>query len=320
MPIDSQGKLIIFCINVGQGDTTVIITPENNVIIIDAYKTEKIITFLEEIGLAAQDKIKHLVVSHPHNDHYSAVVPLLNYFTVEELTLSSLRNYEEDTPGYIGIINMAATQGIPMNFLSGYKQMHPDNSPFLDDDTLRFELLGPSNQFIENLSRAGVLEINHYSIVARLFWRNFRMIIAGDAQMENWAHFDQEQMLEDRPTVLRSAHHGSANGTQYERIKRLHPKYVIVSSDPWGRHELPDLIGCTTFLTYEGHSSKPLIALTHMTGSIKIEVPTSGRPKLFSFGEPINANIDLANQSRLTVNNNPTNWEGLATRKLSPSP
>ena len=35
MPIDTNGKMWIYCVNVGQGDTTVIVTPENKVIIID---------------------------------------------------------------------------------------------------------------------------------------------------------------------------------------------------------------------------------------------------------------------------------------------
>jgi len=49
------------------------------------------------------------------------------------------------------------------------------------------------------------------------------MILAGDAQMENWAAFDQEGLLEDPCAVLKSAHHGSSNGTQWERLRRLEP-------------------------------------------------------------------------------------------------
>ena len=316
MPLNSQGKLIIYCLNVGQGDTTVIITPKNHLIIIDAIRAKKIENLLEQVGFGEDQKIDHLVVSHPHNDHYSGVNRLIKKYGAKEITFSSLRRYEQRVPGYVGIINTAAEDKIPMNFLSGYKQMSPDASPFLDPKTFRLELLGPSNQFIEDLYQSRKLEVNHYSIVARLVWGKFRMIIAGDAQMENWAHFDREKMLEDPCTVLRSAHHGSANGTQFERIARLNPRVVIVSSDPRGKDELPDLIGCTTMLRYHQKSSNPIVALTDLTGSIKIEVKSTGSRKVFSFGESKNDNIDNSHPEALKRSTDPTKWKELTLDKL----
>ena len=46
MPINTNGQMWIYCVNVGQGDTTVIITPENNVVIIDAMRAKKITRLL----------------------------------------------------------------------------------------------------------------------------------------------------------------------------------------------------------------------------------------------------------------------------------
>jgi beta-lactamase superfamily II metal-dependent hydrolase len=316
MPVNSNGKLNIYCLNVGQGDTTIVITPNNKVIIIDAVKAKKTIDFLLKLGLQEGEKIDHMIISHPHTDHYRAVVPLINKFGTREITFSSLRRYTKNVPGYVGIINTAAAGGIPMNFLSGYNQVHPDASPFLDPKTLRLELLGPSNQFIEDLYNSGTLAINHYSIIARLVWGKFRMVIAGDAQMENWAHFDREKMLEETCTVLRSAHHGSANGTQFERVDRLKPRVVIVSSDPDGKDHLPDLIGCTTMLRYYKKSSNPIVALTNATGSIKIEVNQKGSRKLFSCGEDANDKINIDEFTEFKRSSDPTSWKDLALSKM----
>lgn len=316
MPVNSNGKLIIYCLNVGQGDTTVIITPNNRLIIIDAVKAKKVIDLLQKIGLEDQQAIDHIIISHPHTDHYRAVAPIINKFGTQEITFSSLRRYTKNVPGYVGIINAAALKKIPMNFLSGYNQLHPDDSPFLDPKTIRLELLGPSNQFIEDLYGSGTLEINHYSIIARLVWGKFRMVIAGDAQMENWSHFDREKMLEETCTVLRSAHHGSANGTQFERVDRLNPRMVIVSSDPEGKDHLPDLIGCSTMLRYYKKSSDPIVALTHSTGTIKIEVNDRGSRKVYSCGETADQNIDLTNFKELKRSNDPTRWKDLTLTKM----
>jgi competence protein ComEC len=318
MALNTNGNLWVFCVNVGQGDTTIIITPKNNVIIIDAMKAKKIIRLLADLEFPDHEEINHIVVSHPHNDHYNGVERLINTFQdTNALTLTSLWRYAEDKPGYNSIINTAVKKEIPLTFLSGYTQVFPDNSPVLDMSTPRLELLGPSNQFIENLHDAKKLNTNHRSIIARLQWNDFRMVIAGDAQMETWTHFDSEQMLDDPCSVLRASHHGSANGTQFERITRLATKVVIVSSDPYGKDKLPDLIGRATFYRYSENSRKPLVALTHDTGTIKIEVEPSGKFNIFSFGEGKNQFVPLQNEQLLTAAGNPTDWKALTQSGLA---
>jgi competence protein ComEC len=319
MPINTNGQMWVYCVNVGQGDTTIIITPENNVIIIDAIKAKKVIRLLSDQGFTEQDEINHIVVSHPHYDHYSGVERLITtYRKVDTLTLTSLWRYAEDIPGYNSLINTSVLKEIPLSFVSGYTQIFPDESPVKNPNTMRLELLGPSNQFIENLHVANELTTNHRSIIARLQLGNFLMVIAGDAQMDTWNQFDSEQMLADPCSVLRAAHHGSANGTQFERIVRLAAEVLIVSSDPNGKDKLPDLIGRATFLRYAERSNFPLVALTHDTGTIKIEVEPSGKYEVYHYGESTNAFVSLQNKQPLTLAQNPTDWKTLTQSGLSP--
>ena len=144
------------------------------------------------------------------------------------------------------------------------------------------------------------------------------MVIAGDTQMETWSRFDSEQMLADPCTVLRNAHHGSANGTQFERVIRLDTKVVIVSCDPNGKNKSPDLIGRAIFLRYAERSNVPLVSLTHDTGTIKIEVEPSGSYKVFNYGEGKDQNIPIQSEQLLTADQNPTNWRAL-TQAVLPS-
>jgi beta-lactamase superfamily II metal-dependent hydrolase len=110
------------------------------------------------------------------------------------------------------------------------------------------------------------------------------MVFAADAQMENWAHYDREGLLEQSCDVLKAAHHGSKRGTQWERLERLAPKVVIVSSDPAATHELPDLVGSAIFLEYD-EDEDHTVALTSETGTIKITVDAAGFYDVVSFGE-----------------------------------
>jgi hypothetical protein len=285
-------------------------------------KATKVISLLEDLQVTSNDPIEHMVVSHPHNDHYSGVVALLNHYDeVGGLTLSSLRRVESTTPKYNDIINTAVSKNIPIRFQSGYAQLYPDQSPIVDETTLLVELLGPSNQFIEDLFQSSDLNTNHYSIIARLDWNDFRMVIAGDAQMETWAHFDSEQMLDDSCTVLRAAHHGSANGTQFERIDRLSPSVIVVSSDPEGKDDIPDLIGSAVFLRFASRTAQPIVALTDnrvgvKTGSIKIDVSPNGDVDVFRYGDQKEQDIDLQNETALDFGNNPTDWGALTLAKM----
>jgi len=316
MPINTNGNLWIYCLNIGQGDTTVVITPEGRVIIIDAVRAKKIVQLLSDLGFSDQETLEHVIVSHPHYDHYSGVTGLLNVYPVDNLTLTSIWRYEANVPGYNSIINTAVDKDITLSFLSGYTQIYPDDSPIIEPNTPLLELLGPSNQFVEDLYQAKKLDANHRSIIARLQWGRFRMVIAGDAQMETWANFDREQMLNDTCAVLRSAHHGSANGTQYERITALAPEVIVVSSDPDGKDELPDLIGSAVFLRFSNSSSQPLIAMTHNTGTIKLVVRPTGSYDVFFYGDDNYQNVALQNEQLLTTVNNPTDWKAQTLSRL----
>lgn len=316
MPINTNGHCWIFCLNVGQADTTVVATPKGKLIVIDAVKPNKLDRLLSDLGFRSSDHIDHLVVTHPHYDHYSAVQYLVNNYDIDHVTLSSLWQYNENKPGYNNIINLIDDKGIPLIFLSGYMQYYPDNTPFRDPYTPCLELLGPSNQIIVDLQHANKLDTNHRSVIARLQWQSFIMVFAADAQMENWAHFDTEQMLDCPCDVLRTAHHGSARGTQFERLDRLTPEYVVVSSNPDIDDHLPDLIGCATFVKYATKSSQPVVALTHKTGTIKIDVDASGSYTVSKYGEDMYQNIDLQTGQPLNSYSNPTDWNSLLASRV----
>jgi len=274
--------LEIYVLSVGQGDTAIIKTPQGNVVVIDAYRPAKVKDALDTIR--PDGAISHLVVTHPHSDHYGAVSRLLAECTIGKVTLSPFWFYA-GTPAYHTIINRVQSDHIPLRFISGYEREYPDGGTFPDyPEHFYLELVGPPNYTLEGLQKHNLLNPNHLSVLARLNYGRFRMVFAADAQMETWAHYDREGLLEKPCHVLKAAHHGSKRGTQWERLERLEPKLVIVSSDPAATHELPDLVGSATFLEYD-QDEEHTVALTAKTGTIKITVDAAGFYEVQSFGE-----------------------------------
>jgi hypothetical protein len=176
---------------------------------------------------------------------------------------------------------------VPTRFLCGYERLYPDGGAYPDyEDSLLLELLGPSNNTLDELARSNTLNPNHLSIISRLCYGKFSMVFAADAQMENWQHYDEEGLLEKKCTILRAAHHGSKRGSQWERIERLGPSLVVVSSDPNGEHDLPDLVGSVIFYEY-GQPEDQAAVLTYTAGTIVIEVsdPDTGERTITACGE-----------------------------------
>ena len=48
MPATADGHLHVYMVNVGQGDTTVIVSPGGRLVVIDAVHPRKLISLLEE--------------------------------------------------------------------------------------------------------------------------------------------------------------------------------------------------------------------------------------------------------------------------------
>lgn len=303
-----MANLEIYVLNVGQADTTVIKTPGGRIMVIDAVKPQKMDDVLNMVG--TNGGIYHLLITHPHYDHYSAASYLVNNYSVEKVTLAPFWFDGTGTPAYHTLINRLNENQVPIRFVSGYERLFPDGGTFPDyNDCLYLEILGPTNSVLKDLDDSDVINPNHLSIMTKLVFKKFAMVSAGDAQMENWAHFDREGMLDEKCDVLKVAHHGSKRGNQWERIERLAPKKVIVSSDPDSGHELPDAVGSIIFHQYNQKQGCEVF-LTRDTGTLKIEVtnPATGRFDVQGYGEVIDASLAGLNLSEPKE----TDWAVLA--------
>jgi competence protein ComEC len=307
-----MANLEIFVLNVGQADTTVIKTPGGKVIVIDAVKPQKTDDVLNMAGI--NGGIYHLLITHPHYDHYSAASYLAGNYSVEKVTLAPFWFEGTGTPAYHTLINRLNDNQVPVRFVSGYERLFPDGGTFPDyEDCLYLEVLGPTNSVLKDLDDADVINPNHLSIMTKLVFRKFAMVSAGDAQMENWAHFDREGMLDEKCDVLKVAHHGSKRGSQWERIERLNPKKVIVSSDPDSGHYLPDAIGSVIFDQYNRKSGRD-VYLTRDSGTLKIEVinPATGRFTVTAY----NDTVDELVSGRNPAEPDETDWNQLARDRI----
>jgi competence protein ComEC len=323
MTATPDGNLHVYMLSVGQGDTSVIVSPEGTVIVIDATRPGKLRQLLSDLGL--DGTIEHLIITHPHDDHFSGGNSLVKNVTIEHATVAPFwHEFGLGPTTYRRLIGRLEAQDTNVSFLSGYSRWYLDNAlmddptgkdPIIDPNAPYLELLGPTNGLVRLLEDANIFNTNHLSIMTRLAWRKFRMISAGDAQMENWSFFDQERLMEERCHVFRAAHHGSMNGMQWERIDRLDPRALIVSSDPAGRHHLPDLVGAANLTKFDSIDNR-MAVMTRDSGTIHLTVTATGRRTLECFGDEPRDNVDLSAGKPLDQHSNPTDWSRLLNERL----
>jgi beta-lactamase superfamily II metal-dependent hydrolase len=100
-------------------------------------------------------------------------------------------------------------------------------------------ILAPSEpMFTKDRMGAGGNEANANSIVARLDYGSFSMLLAGDAEAQS-EHRLLTKDLNLEAQVLKVAHHGSRYASAGDFLNRVKPQIAIVSCGAWNRYGHP---------------------------------------------------------------------------------
>jgi competence protein ComEC len=103
----------------------------------------------------------------------------------------------------------------------------------------RLTILGPLEPyFTKDKLKTGGNEPNANSVVARLDYGDFSLLLPGDAEEQSEARMvgkDTDLLTK----ILKVAHHGSKYATSSDFLKRVHPEVAIISVGEWNRYGHP---------------------------------------------------------------------------------
>jgi competence protein ComEC len=103
----------------------------------------------------------------------------------------------------------------------------------------RLTILAPTEPyFTKDKLKTGGNEPNANSIVARLDYGDFSLMLPGDAEEQSEQRMLGKE-LELQAKVLKVAHHGSKYATSNDFLKRVHPEVAIISDGEWNRYGHP---------------------------------------------------------------------------------
>ena len=214
-----SAALKVSVLNVGQGDSILIQTSEQN-ILIDTSDVDERLKLERELYRLGAFKIDKLILTHPHADHIGNAAYLIKSGVIKIKSV-----YDN------GVISGSKMY---LNYLTECRNRNVSRADLNDGDELdfgegcKFRVFSPSKSLVEVLNSDNVKgDENNESIIGRLEYGNFSMMFTGDAEQP------AEERLAGRlkpVNVLKAGHHGSKTSSSREFLRMLSPEYVIISA------------------------------------------------------------------------------------------
>ena len=220
----------VYYLNVSQGDSSLIVTPNKKAVLIDTgglvsfkkedwtVKTKKtnnasnIKTFINSLGI---NELETLIITHGDYDHMGEAVNLVNILKVKKVIFNcGVFNDLESS-----LIKVLEAKKIP--YQSCINELDIDNYQL---NFLNAKVFGDEN----NNSNVIYTELNRY-----------KFMFMGDAGIEKEKDILDKYNLANID-VLKVGHHGSKTSSSKEFIDEIKPKYAIISVGKNNRYGHPN--------------------------------------------------------------------------------
>lgn len=222
----TQKKLRINFIDVGQGDSTLIRTETNKVILIDSGGSTASSSF--DVGNKVLlpylldrriKKINFIIVSHFDADHCQAFETVIDNINVEKVVVCKQSMITQE---YLNIINKCKKENIKIIVVERGDKLKIDKRT-------EFEILHPGERFLDD----GKGGLNANAIVCKMNYKLdngkvFSILFTGDIEVEAEKELEQVYGKKLKADILKIAHHGSKTSSREEFIKLVAPKIALI--------------------------------------------------------------------------------------------
>lgn len=223
-----DGELEIHHIDVGQGDATLLIGPDDETMLIDTGgfrdNGTKVLDYLADHGI---DRIDHLVTTHPHADHIGGHEAVIETYErdrggVGAIYDSGVAHTTETYEEYLDAIERHA--------VTLYQVQQGVSIPF--GNAVETTVLRPP----EN---ATTTELNDQSLVLLIEFGETAYLTTGDSEALAESQLVEEYSDELDADIYQAGHHGSSTSSSQEFIEAVDPNVAVASSAQDSPHSHP---------------------------------------------------------------------------------
>lgn len=266
-------KLRINFIDVGQGDSTLIRTETNKVILIDSGGSTASSSF--DVGNKVLlpylldrriKKIDFIIVSHFDADHCQAFETVIDNINVRKVVVCKQSMITQE---YLNIINKCKKKNIKIIVVERGDKLKIDKRT-------EFEILHPGERFLDD----GKGGLNANAIVCKMNYKLnngkiFSILFTGDIEVEAEKELEQVYGKKLKADILKIAHHGSKTSSREEFIKLVSPKIALIGVGENNK------FGHPADITLERlEKEKVKVYRTDQMGEVSITINKNGRIKV----------------------------------------
>jgi len=258
------GELQVHVLDVGpvEGDSILIISPTGKSVLIDAGDAGKGKVVLDALKRYKVERLDYFIATHPHPDHLGAADEVMNGIKVANVIDNGV-DLSTPAPESAKGKGRGKAKAAPTPQPAKKSKTKTVNSFFdeyaaaLKQSGAQYEkaepgkkydlgggafltVLGPTEPFFaKEQMKTGGNDTNANSIVLRLDYGDFSMLLMGDAETQTEERLLGKPDLDLEAKVIKVAHHGSKYATSENFIKRVRPEAAIISDGLWNRYGHP---------------------------------------------------------------------------------
>ncbi len=201
--------------DVGQGDAIFIETGNGKQILVDGGPSSIILEKLGEEMPFYDRYIDLVILTHPEYDHINGLIEVIKRYNIGAIITNGV---VRDTNQYKEWIKIIEQENIPI-----YIAQLGGQIVFGDD--VEMDILYP----FENLNGKEISNTNNSSIVAKLIYKDFEILLTGDIEKSVERKLIDSN-LDLQADVLKVAHHGSKTSSTEEFLKAVDSVLNIIQA------------------------------------------------------------------------------------------
>jgi competence protein ComEC len=213
----SEDSLLkVYFLDVGQGDSQLIVTPENHQILVDGGQTSAVLEKLQKLMPFSDRTIDLVILTHPERDHMQGLIGVLQRYKVKNILWTGVLRDTSEYQQWISVLAEEQKQGAEI--------ATAQSGQTITAGSILITILNP----YENLAGQELKDSNDSSVVFRLSFNEMDFLFTGDISTSTEKDIiERNNNLQSE--VLKVAHHGSKYSTSEEFLENIQAEIAVVS-------------------------------------------------------------------------------------------